>query len=195
MKKLLMTALCAVALASTVNMGFAGEPPRANKGPSPEARQEHMQKRAEHQQQMDERLKLTPEQKALAEKNRQEGRAKMEPVMKEMRAKKEQLRALKESGKSEAEIQKQAEPIKKDLRALKEKANKMREDNMKSFEAILTPEQKTEFAKMKEEGKARRAEFEKNGGPRGPHGGPEGKRPCGGDCEKKSLEKKSTDKK
>ena len=177
MKKLLMTTLCVIALATTVNASYAKGPEAPNKM-TPETKQEFVKKMQEHQKKFDERLQLTPEQKVLAEKNRKEGRAKMEPVMKDIKAKKEELKAIRESGKSEAETKKLTEPIKKDLKALRGKANELRQENMKNFEAILTPEQKVEFDKMKEEGKAKRAEMKKNHkGPRGPH-------KCGADCQK-----------
>ncbi len=166
MNKLLLTTLCTVAIASTSSFAMAEQKPvpaealkseaiKKERVHNPEERKQRMEER---QQKFDERLNLTAEQKAQAEKDRQATRVKMEPLMKEIKAKKEALRDIKTSGKSEEEIQKLAAPIKKDLKELKTKANKMREENMKNFEAMLTPAQKEELGKMKAEGQARRAE-------------------------------------
>lgn len=72
-----------------------------------------------------------------------------------MKAKKEQIREIKKSDLSQEQKAKKIEPLKKDLKKLKQEARKIRMENTKEFEAILTPEQKAEFEKIKQEGRER----------------------------------------
>ena len=53
---------------------------------------------------------------------------------------------------------KKMKPLLDEMKALREKMDTIRKDNMKEFEDILTPEQKTTFEKIKAEHKAK---FEK----------------------------------
>ena len=59
-------------------------------------------------------------------------------------------------------------PLLDEMRAIREKLDAIRKDNMKDFEALLTPEQKEVFAKIKAE---RKVKFEKMKAkrPHGPH--------------------------
>ncbi len=102
---------------------------------------------------LDERLKLTEEQKKQAHDIRMQGHKKMKPVFEKMKAKKEQIREIKKSDLSQEQKAKKIEPLKKDLKKLKQEARKIRMENTKEFEAILTPEQKAEFEKIKQEGR------------------------------------------
>lgn len=188
MKKLLTTAICATILSFSAASAMAepvkqpgGSPVKAvppiykfeDKGKPAFDKGMREQKMKEHQQKMDERLNLTPEQKTKAEKNRLSGQQKMKPVMEKIKAKKGEIRKIREN-EALTDVQKQQKiaPLKSELKSLKTQANEIREKNLKDFEAILTSEQKTEFEKIKAEGKAKReagrAEHKKGKG-HGPH--------------------------
>ena len=100
---------------------------------------------------LDERLNLTEEQKQKAHEIRMNGHEKMKPVFEKMKAKKAEIKEIAESDLSQAEKEKKIAPLKNDLRELKKEARQIRIDNTKEFEAILTPEQKAEFIKIKQQ--------------------------------------------
>lgn len=102
---------------------------------------------------LDDRLKLTEEQRQKAHELRMQGHEKIKPVFDEIKLKKEEIKKIKMSNLSESKKQKKIEPLKNDLRKLKAEVRKIHEENMKQFEAILTPEQKAEFEKIKQEGR------------------------------------------
>lgn len=104
---------------------------------------------------LDERLKLTEEQKQKAHEIRMDGHKKMKPVFEKMKAKKAEIKEVKNSNMSEEKKAKKIASLKKDLRKLKQEARKIQMENTKQFEAILTPEQKAEFEKIKQEGRER----------------------------------------
>ncbi len=114
---------------------------------------------------IDKRLNLTDEQKQKLEKIKEKDRAKIKPVIDKMHAKKAELHKIyTDDSLSKEQKDKKAAAVKKDLNKLRVQADNCRKENMKNFESVLTPEQKTEFGKIKEEQKAemkkRRAEFE-----------------------------------
>lgn len=121
MKRLLLTAVCVSLLSVNVN---ALAKDSHHKDAEPARREMAMR------EDLAKKLNLTDEQKEQADKIREEGRKKMEPLMKE----------------------------KKELR---KKMDKLRKENMEDFEEILTPEQKAEFAKIKEEHRTRDGKGEK----------------------------------
>jgi len=104
------------------------------------------------------RLKLTTEQKELANQLRLKGQEDMKTVfekMNDLRAEKEALLKTKMAAKMQQEKIAEIDAKVKDLR---KQAHELRMKNMKDFESILTDKQKKELKKMKEEG---RKEFEK----------------------------------
>ena len=101
----------------------------------------------------DDRLNLTQEQRQKAHELRMQGHEKIKPVFEKIKVKKEEIKKIKMSNMSEAKKEKKIEPLKNDLRKLKAEVRKIHEENMKQFEAILTPEQKAEFEKIKQEGR------------------------------------------
>ena len=111
MKRLLLTAVCVSVLSSGILCAEA-KPFHADADNRPR----HEMKMHDD---LADRLKLTDEQKAQADRIREDGRKKMEPLMQERRA-------------------------------LHERMEKLRKENMEEFEKILTPEQKEEFAKLKQ---------------------------------------------
>lgn len=179
MKKKIVLSAAAMVLAFSTNSVFAaqtcplaaGKPPvqpppcTEECGPPPppfkmnpkcaeKMKKEHEKRKAE----FDSRLKLTDAQKATIEKNRQDGRDKMKPIFDEMQAKKLKMQEVYSSTLSQEEKNKKIADLKSEIKALRDKAHALREENMKCFETILTPEQRAEFSKMRQE---RRADMDK----------------------------------
>ena len=94
------------------------------------------------------RLNLTEAQKAKIEKNRKADMAKLKPIKEQIRAKKEaKFEIIKKYEETNPDLIK----LNKEIKALKKQEHKIKEANRKSFEALLTKEQKAELAKMKTE--------------------------------------------
>lgn len=101
-----------------------------------------------HRAEFERRLNLTEAQKAKIEKNRKADRAKLKPIKEQIRAKKEaKFEIIKKYEETNPDLIK----LNKEIKALKEQEHKIKEANRKSFEALLTKEQKAELAKMKTE--------------------------------------------
>lgn len=107
------------------------------------------------------RLNLTEAQKIKAKKIRENGHKQMKPIMDAIQAKKQEKETVKLSRIAVQAQNEKIEAIDKDIIALRKKAHEVRMQNMKEFEAILTPEQKTELQKMKEEGRKRFEEMKR----------------------------------
>lgn len=101
-----------------------------------------------HRAEFERRLNLTEAQKAKIEKNRKADMAKLKPIKEQIRAKKEaKFEIIKKYEETNPDLIK----LNKDIKALKEQEHKIKEANRKSFEALLTKEQKAELAKIKTE--------------------------------------------
>ena len=179
-KKFLMSALAMVVIISSNATSYANDvTPQAKQpmkmerpmhkfdGPrhhkfkgQPPSKAEMEAKKAEFEN----RLKLTEEQKVQIEKNKQNDREKMKPILDKMKENKAKIREIHKdmSLSPEDKVLKSAK-YEKELIDLNVKANELRKENMKNFESVLTAEQKVEFLKIKEEQKMemekRRAEF------------------------------------
>lgn len=148
-------AACPCAKAATpqtpppANDSFGPPPPPCNIPPKvmEKMKKEHAKRKAE----IDARLKLTEDQKKAVEQNRQEGRQKMKPVFDQLRAKRAKIEEINASCQNQCEKDKQITQIKSELKDLKAQAECIRKENMQKFEAILTPAQKCEFEKIKQE--------------------------------------------
>ena len=130
---------------------------------------------------IDEKLKLTEEQKKQAHDLRMQGHEKIKPVMEKTKAKYDELKAIMGSDLSIDEKNQKINALEKELLALKQEARKIRTENMKEFEAILTPEQKTEFDRIKKEAAERHkqhVEKMKNMKKQGPKPSPYGCKKC-----------------
>lgn len=112
----------------------------------------HQKLRAE----IDAKLNLTEEQKCIIEKNRQESRQKMKPIFDAVNAKKAKIDEIYSSNLPPEEKDKQVEIILAELKDLRLQAEKIGEEGRKNFESVLTPAQKTELEKIKQEHKAAR---------------------------------------
>lgn len=94
------------------------------------------------------RLNLTDKQKEQIKKNREADRKKMEPIMTQLREKEQaKMEIIKKYEQSDAQLIK----LNKEIKALRDKRHQVMEENRKSFESILTTEQKAELEKIKAE--------------------------------------------
>lgn len=105
------------------------------------------------------RLKLTDEQKVQAKAIREKTHEQMRPIMEKIRAKHQEIRMIRMSRMAVEMQDEKIAAIKVELKELNKQARELRQQNMKEFEAILTPKQQKELKKMKAEG---RKNFEKN---------------------------------
>ena len=94
MKKMLVTAVCLAVLSGSVNIAAAQPAEPGNDRPRVE-----MQNRPP----LSEKLSLTDEQKAQADKIREEGREKMKPLIDEQRALREKMDAVRKANMEEFE--------------------------------------------------------------------------------------------
>ena len=142
-KTLILASIIALTMTSTAYAGtttatkvqMMPPPPREFKGDR-------------HRAEFERRLNLTEAQKAKIEKNRKADMAKLKPIKEQIRAKKEaKFEIIKKYEETNPDLIK----LNKEIKALKEQEHKIKEANRKSFEALLTKEQKAELAKMKTE--------------------------------------------
>lgn len=173
-KSLVLAGITAFLLSSTMSISQAAEataqPPQKPANCECQQKKRPDFKRPPHKgPNLDEELSLTEAQKKQAEDLRMKGHDKIKPVMEKMKTKHEEIRKIKEDTTlTEEQKTKKIEPLKADIKKLKLQAKTIRQDNMKEFEAILTPDQKTKFEQIKQEG---REKFKKE------HRKPQG-RPC-----------------
>jgi len=103
----------------------------------------------QNKEELRQRLNLTTEQQEKAKQIRENARPVIKPLFEQIHQKKQEIRELRQSGATREELQPKIDEIK----SLRQKADALRKENMQKFEAILTPEQKAEFNKFKEEKK------------------------------------------
>lgn len=155
-KTLILAAAAAFLMSASMSMAATSAQPTQESAKSPKAECPKGPdfKRPPHKgPNLDERLKLTEEQKAQAKAIRMKGHEKIKPVMEQIKAKKQEADAVKMSRISTAAQEEKLEQIKKEMHALRQEARTIRHENMKEFESILTAEQKAEFEKIKQEGR------------------------------------------
>lgn len=117
---------------------------------------------------IDDRLKLTEEQKKQAHEIRMKGHEQIKPVFEKIKAKKAEIIKIAQDQKlSDEQKTKKINALEIDILKLKQEARKIRMENTKEFESILTADQKAEFNKMKEEGRKMHM-MKKRHGHRGP---------------------------
>lgn len=152
-KSLILAGICTFLLSSTMSVALASD--TAEKAPCNCKKEFNKEmKRPPHKgPNLDEHLNLTEEQKLKAKELRMKGHEKIKPTFEQIKAKKMEIESVKLSKITAAEQEKKIAVLESDIKKLKTEARKIREENMKEFEAILTAEQKTEFEKIKKEGK------------------------------------------
>ena len=111
---------------------------------NPKFSAEHKARMEAKKAEFEKRLNLTEEQKQTIEANKIKDREKMAPIMKDIREKQKSFRAIDTNPDLTAEQkQKEKQKVKAEIKALKVQADKYRQENMKNFENVLTPQQKT----------------------------------------------------
>ena len=99
------------------------------------------------------RLGLTEEQKVKAREIRQNGHAKLKPIIEEIKSKKQEAKMIKMSRMAVQMQEEKLAVIDDELKVLEKKAHDIRKANMKEFESILTRKQKRILKDMKKEGR------------------------------------------
>jgi len=100
---------------------------------------------------LDERLKLTDEQKNYIKTNRPKHLKEMENTLNKMENLHTKIRNIYLLGIPKYQADIRTAPLKAELALLKQSADKQKQENRKNFENILTKEQKIEFEKIKQE--------------------------------------------
>lgn len=133
--------------------------PNFNKIPPPQIH--HKKPTAKQQKEfdklLDERLKLTKEQKEYIAKNRPKHIKEMEETIKKMDDLHKKIGKIYNSNNSKFQADLQTASMKTELAILKQNAIKQKRENRKNFENILTKEQKIEFEKLRKELAQKRA--------------------------------------
>ena len=177
MKKSLVIAGLAASILLTSSIANAATTTNTDNNKQPAAEKQMPQKgdkkfNKEKRPSIDERLNLTEEQKQKAHEIRMKGHEQIKPVFEKIKAKKEEIKEIAQNTKlSDEQKTKKINALEIDILKHKQEARKIRMQNTKEFESILTAEQKTEFNKMKEEGRKMHM-MKKHHGPKGPKGQP-----------------------
>ena len=154
MKKILVL-LFAVLLSATLVQAKIPEDNMKNR-PMPPRMTE--QERMQREKAFEQRLGLTEEQIQKSKTLRLEGMEKIKPVIDKIKSREQEVDLVKKSNLSEEERAAKLNSLNSDLRTLHKQAHDIRIENMKSFEEILTTEQRKTLKEMKQEG---RQEFNK----------------------------------
>lgn len=155
MKKILVL-LLAVYLSSVMVQAKISENDMNERPPMPPKMT--AQERAQHEKAFEQRLGLTEEQKQKSKDLRVEGIEKIKPVIDKIRSREQEVEMVKTSSLDEKTKEEKLNSLNSDLKTLRKQAHDIRIENMKSFEEILTAEQKKTLKEMRQEG---RQEFNK----------------------------------
>lgn len=116
------------------------------------------QQRLQHEKAFEQRLGLTEAQKQKSKELRLDGMEKIKPIIEKIKSRELEVEMVKKSNLDENTKQEKINSLNSDLRSLRKQAHDIRIENMKSFEEILTAEQKKILKEMRQEG---RQEFNK----------------------------------
>lgn len=172
MKRQLLV-LTLLALGSST-MAFAGEGkgcpcPPPNHGEPPCCQKPDHRPPAPPKVNIEEKLKLTAEQKEQAKQLRMNTREQMRPIMEAIKTKQEQKEIIKRNPSLTAAAQcEQVEKLNSQINELKKQARDLRLKNEKDFEAILTSKQKTQLDKIKADARKDMMKKHKNCPPKAP---------------------------
>ena len=109
------------------------------------------------------KLKLTDEQKAKLDENRNASREKIKPIFEQMEKNKTKIKVIQASTKlTDEQKVEQITAVRKEMRELRKQANEIRQEDMKFFESQLTPKQKKTFEKIKQDHKKQMEKARKN---------------------------------
>ena len=121
-----------------------------------------LQERKQFDNMLDERLKLTQEQKNYIKQNRSKHIKEMEKTISQMEDLRKKIKNVYLLGLPKYQTDLRTAPYKAELAILKQNAHKQKMQNRKNFENILTPEQKQEFEKIKKERAQKRPSMSKD---------------------------------
>ena len=111
------------------------------------------------------KLKLTDEQKAKLDENRNASREKMKPIFEQMQKNKTKMQVIQSSTKlTDEQKVEQITAVKKEMKELRKQANEIRQADMKFFESQLTDKQKKTFEKIKQDQKKQMEKARKSKG-------------------------------
>ena len=150
MKKLLTTMFCLSIIALGAQGAFAQN---FDNGNPPPVKHHKGMKKMPPRVNLEEYLNLTEQQKAQVKANRIKSRKAMKPIMNSISDKREAILDVMDSDLPKAQQEAKIKALKEEINGLHKQANEIRKQNMKDFEAILTPEQKAKFEKFKQEHK------------------------------------------
>ncbi len=152
MKKLCLLLACILGLSittATAQANEAGMPPK-----EPPCHGGHMHDGPKMPPPDFSKLKLTDEQKAKLDENRNASREKMKPIFEQMQKDKTKIQVIQSSTKlTDEQKVEQITAVKKEIRELRKQANEIRQEDMKFFESQLTNKQKKTFEKIKQDQK------------------------------------------
>ncbi len=130
---------------------------------TPEQKKAMMEKRVEE---FNKALGLSDAQITKAKEIRTKGHAKMKPLIEKKKAKMDEIRAVMADDNMTVKVQdKKIETLRNELKVIDQDIRQARRDNEKEFVSILTDEQKTKYAQIKEDGRKHFREFHKPQGP------------------------------
>lgn len=161
MKKImvLMCALCITA--ATVN---AAEE-KLNQPSAPKRAECAVNHKNQREAAFERRLGLTEVQKLKAKQIREQGHAKLKPVMEQIKEKHQEAEVIKLSRISVQMQEEKLAVIDEELKVLEKQAQEIRKSNMKEFESILTRDQKKTLKEMKKEGRKKYRQGHPSGRP------------------------------
>ena len=111
---------------------------------------------------IDERLNLTEAQKKQAHELRMKGHEKIKPVFAKIQDTKQKIVKVNSSDLKQEDKDVLLNTLNEELKTYLAEAKQIRMENAKEFESILTDEQKTEFEKIKKEGRAKAQQYKKD---------------------------------
>lgn len=155
MKKLLLS-LCLLAVtAVSANASDNFKPKADGINPPPRPPHERLSKEdlARREAAFEQKLGLTEEQKVQAKELRKQSFEKIKPLMSQIKAKREEAKQITLSDIDSKKQQQELAKKQAEIRELEKQAHQIRHENMKDFEAILTPEQQKILKTMKTEGR------------------------------------------
>lgn len=153
MKRLAILAFSACILTSTAVKALEApaEHPKRPEISKEEMKQIHKARESAFEK----KLGLTEDQKVQARVLREQGHAKMKPIMDKIKDKKQEAKMVKLSKMSVQAQEEKLNEIDTEIRELEKELQVIRKSNMKQFESLLTFKQKRILKQMKKEGRQR----------------------------------------
>lgn len=166
MKKISTMLVCLIAFAIGSNVALAEN--TTFNGPQGTPYMSRYSKNPPRHLELDKKLNLTKDQKTKMEKNRQESREKLKPIMQKMGENRSKMQELKSSNLYDGQMKGKFEDLRNERYELRKQANVIREADMRHFESLLTNAQKKRFETIKYERRKQMKNYRKDmrSGPR-----------------------------